>query len=203
MADVNGLIMREKRGQSADVLDWLAYDSIVCGAAATQKAASFFGNTVSSVGKARTNMKNSNQFPGGQDMLIYEIECRLMNSDGSAFFFDGDGATPGVFPLNIIFNTMFWSFKLNDSEIYQGHGSQFFKNIDIMNDGASTSLGVSPIGGQNPYRILRLTNPLIVPATQTFSLDANFTTPASAALGYSTTLSLMYFYIKGITRKVS
>jgi hypothetical protein len=193
------MLERQMQGEGRENIDWMIYDSLLTTAGATQQLI-FFQNALGTVGKVRTNMQQAGQLPNPKTMFVTEIACKIVNLTGAPVFFSG-GAAPTIHPFNVIFNSMFFEVRLDPATLYEGHGIDFFDQINYMNDTAAV-LGVSTSPTNNTLRSIKLKKPIIIPSTRSFSLVAQITTPA-AAQGYLAANTAIYFQLKGVMRRNS
>jgi len=200
--DLRRDILSEFQNEAYQTVDAVLYDSLFLATASAQNVLTFFQNTIGNVtgGRIRTNMKASGTLPSPQAMLVTEIGYKLLNTDGTSFYMGGNATAPVAYPPNVIAAKGFWDFVVTPSTEYEGHLSQFREQVDFMNDGASTSLGTAPFPNAMNTRVLKLKEPIVLLPNRSFSLNCTVTTPAAAA-GYSTTASLMYWYLKGRIRR--
>jgi hypothetical protein len=197
MSTEKQMLANQLKGEGRENLDWILYDSLLTTASATQQLI-FFQNALGTVGKARTNMQQAGQLPNPKTMFVTEIGCKVVNLNGTPLFFAG-GAGPTIHFSNVLFNSMFFELRLDPATLYEGHGTEFWDQINYMNDTAAT-LGVAALPANNNLKTIKLKKPIIIPSTRSFSLVAQLTTPA-AAVGYTAANTAIYFYLKGVMRR--
>jgi hypothetical protein len=195
---VKRALQNQMKGESREVIDWLFYDSVLTTVSVNQTL-TLFQNTIGTAGIARTNMKAAGQLPSPQSFLVTEIGMKLFNTAGTPMFFAG-GAAPTIHPANVIFGGMTWKIKVEPSTEYEGHGSQFWSELDYMND-TGTTLGVQTYP-QEGFKSVKLKVPLLLISNRAFSVEVNFTAPA-AAQGYTAAGTPLYCFLKGILRRNS
>jgi len=195
---VKSILANNMKGEQRELMDWILYDSILLATASANQTVTLFQNTVGSVGIARTNMSSAGMLPSPQSFLVTGITMFILNSDGTPFFFAG-GAGPSVHPANAIFNQMTWKLRVDPSTDYSGHGFEFWDAPDYMNDTVAV-LGVAPVSPMKKWKQVKFKAPVLLAANRSFSLEANFTTPA-AGTGYSITKTLLYCQFTGLLRR--
>lgn len=195
---VKGIMQNNLKGEGREMVDWMFYDSVLLTVSVNQTI-SLFQNTIGTAGIGRTNMKSAGQLPSPQSFIITEIGMRLLNTAGTPFFFAG-GAAPTIHPANVIFGALTWNIKVEPSTDYEGHGSQFWSQLDYMNDTAA-ALGQQAYP-QNGYKTVKLKAPILLPQNRAFSINANLTAPA-AAQGFTAAGTPLYCFIKGLLRRNS
>jgi hypothetical protein len=196
---VKALLNNKMSNQGSEEIDWRYYDSQLMAASSTQTL-SFFQNSIGSVGKARTNMQTGGTLPAGKGLAVTQMDFHVINSDGTPFFFAG-GAAPTIDFRNTLFAQMYFEFKLDQSTMYEGHGTDIFEPLCYMND-TGTTLGVTATPSSFQYKPVKFKTPLMIPAVRNFSVNVTCTTPA-AAKGFSITTTFLYITISGLVYRVA
>ena len=201
MLSVKNRIINEFRNEPREVIDWTLYDSLLLSTASAVNNLTFFQNTVGTVGRARTNMQNAGLLPSPEQMIIEEIWCFFVNSDGVAFQFDRDNNDT---PINVFLSKGWWDFEVEPAIMYQGHLSELVTPAEeIVFDcltGDAAADQTLPFADTAIYAKLYLREPIVLGSTRHFELRTTLTTPA-AGDGYSITTTLMYWFLKGQKRR--
>lgn len=191
---VKGLIKQQLEKEGRRSVDWILYDSMFTTASATQTLR-FFQNTIGSAGQYRTNMKTQGMLNAPQSMVVREIGCYATNADGKPFSVTANSAN--AIALNALFSKLYFDFRIEPQSMYEGVGFEFFNAVNTVQDGATTSLGTNVFPVTQPFKTIKLMQPIIIPANRNFSVNLTLTTPAEGG-GYTAANTLIYFYFKGL-----
>lgn len=194
MATAQQLKRRQLSMENMETIDWILYDSLYMTASATQTL-TFFQNTVGSVGRSRTNMKNAGSLPDPQTFFVEEIGVKLYNDDGTAFVLSKP-ATEVIYPPNIIFANMFFDFVVDPNVVFEGHGMQFREQQDAVNDGAATTLTQGALQTAMNLRVMKLKKPIMILPQRSFSVQMTVTTGAAAG-GFVAAHTRLSVWLKG------
>lgn len=190
-------VNRSFANERGEMVAWTLFDSLATVASTTQTL-KFFQQSIAT-GENRTNMQSAGQLPKPKSFLATELGVKVVNLDGTPFFMDGN-ATPSIYPLNAIFAKMTGQINVDPSDAFNFHAMNYYNQLDVINDGAATSIGVAGVrSGPADIRI-PLKIPIILGSNRAFNVTLKVTTPAEAR-GYTAANSYIYVFLKGFLKR--
>lgn len=191
---VKGLIKDQLEKEGRRSVDWILYDSNYTKANETQTIR-FFQNTIGSSGQYRTNMKTQGMLNAPQSMVVKELGCFALNTDGKPFIVTANSAS--AIALNALFSKLYFDFRIEPQSMYEGAGFEFYNAVNTVRDGATTSLGTNVFPVTQNFKTIKLMQPIIIAPNRNFSVNITLTAPVEGD-GYTASNTLIYFYLKGL-----
>jgi len=188
---LNKSVQQSAKRLSREWVDAELYSSVVTGAAATTTTLNFFQDSISSVGKAKTNMETPAQLNSGKVFLVQSLKMIIFNRDGAPLRSDNAIA----YGPNIMAATMYGDFRINQQVALDIQGWMFrdpFERVD-----AATTVGGAGVN-TGMVKQYHLTSPIKILPQTNFILGITLLTPAAATGGYSVTVTEIMFSLKGL-----
>jgi hypothetical protein len=195
----NKVIGASAKNANKEWVSWVLYSGVLSTASAVNQM-NWFQDSISTVGRARTNMEMASQLASGKYFLVEGISFKLFNLDGTMFQF----SAITEHKVNQLMAGLYFDFMINSKVEYEGMGIQFHEQVNrVLGLNTTPAASAAAPTQYDKFKTIKLHYPIeIMPQTNFKITGATGTLPA-AADGYVAAQTCFMFMLHGKLRRIS